>query len=280
MRAYLAEFLSDPKVVALPRWLWLPLLHLVILPTRSPKSAHKYAQIWTPEGSPLAVHTARQAKLLQHKTGWLVDYAMRYGEPSLKRFSEPSLVLPLYPQYSESATGSVLDLVRGQPAIRDFHDHPAYIEALAAVVGRHRKHPKLLMSFHGLPRRGGEEYERQCRATGNLLAGKLGLRDDEWLVSFQSRFGAARWLEPYTQPTLEALARAGIGEVDVFCPGFVSDCLETLEEIGITARQAFLALGGRDLNLIPCLNEAPEWIGAMAEIASGGGTRPYPAHAR
>ena len=269
MRTYLAEFLSDPKVVALPRWLWLPLLHLVVLPTRSPRSAHKYQQIWTAEGSPLAVHTARQARLLREKTGWPVEYAMRYGEPSLKKFSGSSLVLPLYPQYSESATGSVLALVRGRPAIRDFHDHPAYIDAVAAVVLRHRRHAKLVMSFHGLPKRGGEEYEAQCRRTGELLAKKLSLRTDEWMVTFQSRFGAAKWLEPYTQPTLEELARRGNPEVDIVCPGFVSDCLETIEELGITARQAFAAAGGRDLNLIPCLNEAPEWIAAMARIASG-----------
>jgi len=245
-----------------------------VLRTRPERSAEKYAQIWTAEGSPLAVHTARQAKLLG------ADYAMRYGEPSLRSALEknPALVLPLYPQYSESATGSVLAMVKGA-AVRDFHDHPAYIDALAAVVRRHRKHPRLLMSFHGLPKRGGEEYEGQCRATGNLLAEKLGLADDEWLVTFQSRFGAAEWLQPYTQPTLEALARAEIAEIDVFCPGFVSDCLETLEELGITARAAFLAAGGRDLNLIPCLNEAPEWIAALRRIASETPARPYTARA-
>jgi protoporphyrin/coproporphyrin ferrochelatase len=243
-----------------------------VLRTRPERSAEKYAQIWTAEGSPLAVHTARQAKLLG------ADYAMRYGEPTLRAAlaKKPSLVLPLYPQYSESATGTVLEQLNGVPAIRDFHDHPAYIDALAALVRRHRKHPKLLLSFHGLPKRGGEEYEQQCRATAHLLAGKLGLADDEWLVTFQSRFGAAKWLEPYTQPTLEALARAEIREVDVFCPGFVSDCLETLEEIGITAREAFLAAGGRELNLIPCLNEEPEWIAALAQIASKAAARPYP----
>ena len=262
MREYLREFLSDPKVVALPRWLWLPILNLFVLRTRPERSAEKYAQIWTPEGSPLAVHTARQARLLGAR------YAMRYGEPNLRSAltERPSLVLPLYPQYSESATGSVLELVKDTPAIRDFHDHPAYIDALAAVVRRHRKSALLVMSFHGLPRRSGEEYERQCRKTALLLSEALRLKD--WTVTFQSRFGAARWLEPYTQPTLEELARKGVKEVDIFCPGFVADCLETLEEIGITARRAFLAAGGRELNLIPCLNEAPEWIDAMAEIAS------------
>lgn len=269
MRTYLAEFLSDPKVVTLPRWLWLPILQLIVLRTRPRRSAEKYAQIWTPEGSPLAVHTARQAKLLREKTGWPVEYAMRYGEPSLKKFSGSSLVLPLYPQYSESATGSVLDLVQGRPAIRDFHDHPAYIDALAATVRRQRRSAMLVMSFHGLPKRGGEEYEAQCHNTGLLLARALNLKHGEWMVTFQSRFGAAEWLQPYTQPTLEGLARRGTTQVDVACPGFVSDCLETLEEIGITARDAFLAAGGKELNLIPCLNEAPEWIAALALIASG-----------
>ena len=261
-------------VVGLPRFLWLPLLHLVILPTRSPKSAHKYQQVWTPEGSPLKVHTERQAKLLG------ASYAMRYGEPNLRDALKktPSLVFPLYPQYSESATGTVLAMLPpGIKFVRDFHDHPAYIDALAAVV--RRKHRMLLLSFHGLPKRGGEEYERQCHTTARLLAEKLRLRKDEWLVTFQSRFGAAKWLEPYTQPTLEELARQGTAEVDVFCPGFVSDCLETLEELGITARQAFLAAGGRELNLIPCLNEAPEWIAAMARIASETAARPYQPHA-
>lgn len=269
MRSYLAEFLSDPLVVPLPRWLWLPVLHLVVLNTRPRRSAEKYAQIWMPEGSPLAVHTARQAKLLHEKTGRPVAYAMRYGQPSLEKFSEPSLILPLYPQYSASATGSVLALAAGRPAIRDFHDHPAYIEALAATVRPHRRGAMLVMSFHGLPKRASGVYENQCRVTARLLAERLGLGKTEWLVTFQSRFGAAEWLQPYTQPTLEDLARRGTTRVDVVCPGFVSDCLETLEEIGITAREAFLAAGGKELNLIPCLNEAPEWIDALARIAAG-----------
>ena len=271
MRAYLAEFLADPRVIPLPRWLWLPILHLVVLRTRPRKSAEKYAQIWTPEGSPLRVHTARQAELLGEKTGLQVEYAMRYGEPAiratLEKMPPDTLVVPLYPQYSDSATGTVLALAPDRKAIHDFHDHPAYIAALAALVRRHRKCAKLVMSFHGLPKRGGEEYERQCRRTAALLSKTLGLRDGEWLVTFQSRFGAAEWLQPYTQPTLEELARAGNPQVDVLCPGFVSDCLETLEELGITARDAFLAAGGKELNLMPCLNEAPEWIAALERIA-------------
>jgi len=271
----LKEFLSDPRVVALPRWLWLPVLNLFVLNTRPAKSAEKYAQIWTPEGSPLAVHTARQAKLLAQKTGLQVEYAMRYGEPSiasvLKKMPAPFVVVPLYPQYAESATGSVLAQIGDHPSIRHFHAHPGYLGALAANVRRywdaHGRGAMLVTSFHGLPKRGAGVYEAQCRNTARLLADELGLKEREWLITFQSRFGAARWLEPYTQPTLEKLAREGVGAVDVVCPGFVSDCLETLEEIGITARDAFLAAGGKELRLIPCLNESPEWIDALVQIA-------------
>jgi ferrochelatase len=252
-------------VVRLPRIVWLPLLYSVILPLRSPKSAEKYAQIWTPEGSPLAVHTRRQAELLG------ADYAMRYGEPSIRAALDrkPELVVPLYPQYSDSTTGSVIAALPGRMNfVRDFHAHPAYIEALAALVRRHRKHRMLVMSFHGVPKRGGEEYEAQCIATSELLSKSLNLKSGEWRTTFQSRFGFAEWLQPYTEPTLLALARSGVQNVDVVCPGFVSDCLETLEEIGITARKRFAEAGGEDLNLIPCLNESPEWIAALRRIAS------------
>ena len=248
--------------MGLPRFLWLPVLHGIVLRSRPEKSAEKYAQIWTPEGSPLAVHTRKQAELLG------ADYAMRYGDPSLEKAlkKKPDVVVPLYPQYSDSATGSVIDLIPpGIPFVRDFHAHPAYIEALAAQVRRHRRCELLVMSFHGLPRRGAAEYERQCLATANLLAQKLDLK--EFKVAFQSRFGFAPWLQPYTEATLVELARSGRAEVDVFCPGFVSDCLETLEEIGITARRRYSEAGGRELNLIPCLNEAPEWIDALRRIS-------------
>lgn len=285
MRRYLAEFLSDPRVVPLPRMLWLPVLYGFVLNSRPRTSARKYAAIWTPDGSPLAIHTARQTQLLRSSLKeFRVEYAMRYGEPSVAsglqklRSCESITVLPLYPQYSDSATGSVIDAVKGQyPVLEDFHDHPAYIAALSSSVNdywaKHGRGRKLLMSFHGLPKKGAGVYEQQCLATAGLLAEKLGLEESAWQATFQSRFGFADWLQPYTQPTLEALARDGVSEVDVFCPGFVSDCLETLEEIGITAKEAFLAAGGKELRLIPCLNEAPEWIGALAEIA----TRPFPA---
>ena len=263
MKAYLAEFLADPMVVRLPRFVWLPILHGIVLRTRPKKSAEKYAQIWTPEGSPLALHTRKQAELLG------ADHAMRYGQPSLAAalLRKPDVVVPLYPQYSDSATGSVIACLPGRTAfVRDFHAHPAYIEALAAQVRRHGRNEMLVMSFHGLPKRGAEEYEAQCHATARLLAEKLGRT--AWQVTFQSRFGFAEWLQPYTERTLVELARSGRGELDVFCPGFVSDCLETLEEIGITARERFVQAGGRDLNLIPCLNESPEWIEALRRIAS------------
>jgi ferrochelatase len=225
------------------------------------------------------VHTAKQAQLLKSRLGVPVEHAMRYGEPGIapafERLKQCDVtVIPLYPQYSESATESVADkLPPGVRMIREFHAHPAYIAALAANVRRHwqthGRGPLLLMSFHGLPKRGGELYQKQCIATATLLAEKLELKQKDWRVTFQSRFGYAEWLQPYTQPSLEALARAGCERVDVVCPGFVADCLETLEEIGIMARRAFLAAGGKQLNVLPCLNEAPEWIDALAAIVNG-----------
>jgi ferrochelatase len=275
VRAYLAEFLADPRVVALPRWLWLPILHGIVLRKRPAMAAEKYRQIWLPEGSPLAVHTRRQAELLFERLNTTVAYAMRYGEPSIAstyaRLEDP-LVIPLYPQYSVSTTESVVDcLPPGARMVREFYNHPAYIAALAANLRRywaeHGRGEMLLMSFHGLPERGAEVYERQCLATAALLAKELTLTHEETRVTFQSRFGYAKWLEPYTQPTLEELARRGTRRVDIVCPGFVADCLETLEEIGITARAAFLQAGGERLGMVPCLNESPEWIEALADIS-------------
>lgn len=279
VRRYLAEFLSDPRVVELPRLIWLPILYGIVLRTRPAKSAQKYRLVWTAEGSPLAFHTARQAALLRtHLRSVQVEYAMRYGEPRissvLENMQDP-VVVPLYPQYSNSTTGSVLDLLpKDVDAVRDFHDHPAYIDALAASVRKHwtthGKSAKLVMSFHGLPQRSvdrGDPYEKHCLNTARLLAQRLALSSSEFAVTFQSRFGAAKWLQPYTQPTLIVLARSGTCRVDVICPGFVCDCLETLEEIGITAKAAFITAGGREFHLIPCLNESPEWIAALARIA-------------
>jgi len=279
VRNYLAEFLSDPRVVELPRFVWLPILHGIVLRRRPKRSAAKYASIWTPEGSPLAVHTARQAQLLRASLpGMQVEHAMRYGEPSiaaaLKKLPANPLVLPLYPQYSRATTESVRDrLPTGTRMIESFHDDRRYIAALAQSVQRHwesRGRAELfIMSFHGLPQRSvehGDPYEKQCRETARLLGAALGLADAQWKLTFQSRFGAAKWLEPYTLPTLVELAKSGLRKVDVVCPGFISDCLETLEEIGIEARRAFLAAGGTEFSLIPCLNESSEWIDAMARI--------------
>jgi ferrochelatase len=300
VKRYLAEFLGDPRVVELPRLLWLPILHGIILRTRPAKSAAKYATIWTAEGSPLKVHTERQAKLLKGLLGerghripgdLLIDWAMRYGNPSipsvLDRLAAEGvteiLVLPLYPQFAGSTTASTQDAVAawlaGQkqpPAIRWVKDYPAdpgYIGALAASIREHwlahGRSEKLVMSFHGIPQRSvdrGDPYADQCHATAQALAAALGLSPDQWLATFQSRFGAAQWLQPYTQPTLEALARDGLKRVDVLCPGFPADCLETLEEISMECREAFLHAGGETFHYIPCLNERPDWIAALADL--------------
>ena len=282
MRRYLAEFLSDPRVVQLPRLLWLPILHGIVLRTRPAKSAKKYASIWMPEGSPLAVHTIRQVQLLRSVLPECrIEYSMRYGSPAiaggLKKLSDCKniVVVPLYPQFSRSTTESLRDVLpAGTRMIEQFYDHPAYIDALAAGVQRHwAAHGKalLVMSFHGLPKRAvdqGDPYQKQCLATAKILAGVLRVAPADYRVTFQSRFGAAEWLQPYTAPTLMDLPGKGVTRVDVVCPGFVSDCLETLEEIGIEGRQAFVAAGGREFHVLPCLNEAPEWIRALGDIAS------------
>jgi ferrochelatase len=275
VRAYLAEFLADPRVVELPRWLWLPLLHGVVLRRRPAQSAAKYAKVWTSEGSPLAVHTARQAQLLREASGLPIEYAMRYGEPgiasALRRLPGKVRVVPLYPQYARSTTESVRDVVGSEVAfVEQFHDHPGYIAALAALV---QDLPDVLvMSFHGLPQRAverGDPYRDQCQRTAALLAKELGLQPGQYRVTFQSRFGPARWLQPYTSAVLAELGAARTRRVDVLCPGFVADCLETLEEIAIEGREIFLDAGGGEFRALPCLNESPCWIAALADIALG-----------
>lgn len=297
LRRYLAEFLADPRVVEVPRPIWWLILHGYILRVRPARSAAKYRSIWTDEGSPLALWTRRQAAALQTALsarghGLIVREAMRYGQPAigdvldgLRRDGVTRvLVLPMYPQYAAATTASVGDAVmlwalraRRQPEFRfaaDHHDDSGYIAALAGSVREHwdahGRPDKLLLSFHGLPRRSldlGDPYHCHCRKTARLLAEALDLRADEVLVTFQSRLGRARWLEPYTEPTLRELARQGIKRVDVLCPGFVADCLETLEEIDQEARQAFLEAGGEVFHYIPCLNERADWIDALAGIA-------------
>ena len=296
LRRYLAEFLSDPRVVEIPKVLWWMILHGVILRVRPAKSALKYAAIWTPEGSPLAVWTAKQARLLLGYLGQaghpvLVRHAMRYGQPGIAAEMDALraegatrvLVLPLYPQYSAATSASVFDAVaawgqrsRWVPELRfvqQYHDDPGYIAALAARVRAHwqmhGRAERLVLSFHGVPHRSlmlGDPYHCQCHKTARLLAEHLGLASEEMLVTFQSRFGKAKWLEPYTEPTLVALAAQGIRRVDVMCPGFLADCLETLEEIAQEANAAFIRAGGQQFHYIPCLNDDPVWIEALVAI--------------
>ena len=299
VRRYLAEFLQDPRVVEVPRAVWLPILYGLILPFRPAKSAAKYASIWTKDGSPLRLWTEKQARLLQ---GWLgenghqvkVRYAMRYGNPSIASQLDALkaegatriLILSAYPQYSGTTTASVIDSVnawvsraRHVPELRfanRYHDDRGYLAALAGRIQRywseHGKPDHFVMSFHGVPQRTlqlGDPYHCECQKTGRLLAGWLSLQPGEYTVSFQSRFGKARWLQPYTEPTLKALGRKGAKRVDVACPGFTSDCLETLEEIAQEGRDAFLLAGGKVFHYIPCLNDDPAWIGALGSIAAG-----------
>jgi len=299
LRRYLKEFLSDPRVVEIPRPLWWLILNGIILRTRPRKSAEKYAAIWGSDGSPLRMHTEKQATLLRGylgeriKSPHVVEWAMRYGSPSIESVMaqlrgagcDRILVLPLYPQYAASTTASVYDAVfasigkmRNVPAIRfvkHFHDHPAYISALATQLHRYwmenGKPDKLILSFHGVPRFSldrGDPYHCECHKTARLLVGELGIEPEMVITTFQSRFGRAEWLKPYTIDTMKRLGKAKTRRVDVFCPGFVSDCLETLEEIGMENKAVFLKAGGKEFHHIPCLNESHEWIQALARIAA------------
>ena len=300
VRRYLRQFLSDPRVIEIPRAVWIPLLHGIVLNARPKQSARRYARIWTTDGSPLQVHTERHARMLaeylrlQIDSPHVVDYAMRYGEPSIPHTlarlrsegCERILVLPLYPQYAASTTASTFDevagylrKVRNTPEIRlvkHFNDHPAYIGALAALVREHWREwgnpDRLIMSFHGLPQFSltrGDPYHCECQKTARLLAEELRLGDSQWQITFQSRLGRLEWLKPYTASTLAELGGKGVRRVDLICPGFVSDCLETLEEIGIEGREIFLGAGGKEFHLLPCLNESGDWIRALAAIARG-----------
>ena len=297
LRRYLKEFLSDHRVVEIPKLVWWFILNGIILRVRPKQSAAKYATVWTDEGSPLKVWTDKQAALLQGYLGErgyrvIVRPAMRYGSPAIASVLDELkqagatrvLVLPLYPQYSGPTTASVCDAVyvwgqrvRRLPELRfvnEYHDDPAYIDALAKRVRDHWQQSgrpdRLVMTFHGVPRRTlllGDPYHCQCQKTARLLGEKLGLRKDEMVVTFQSRFGKAEWLQPYTEPTLVALAAQGVKRVDIMCPGFTSDCLETLEEIAQEARDAFIGAGGQEFNYLPCLNDQHEWMLALTGIA-------------
>ena len=294
VRPYLREFLSDARVVELPQWLWQPILQGPVLTLRPKKSAHGYEKVWLPEGSPLAVFTERQAAALAQKLPKhiIVRHAMTYGEPSVPRtLAELKaqgvgrlLVLPLYPQYAASSSAAALDKVfavlqqqRNQMSVRTisrFYDDAGYIKAMKqhieAYWAAHGRSRKLMLSFHGIPQPGhdqGDPYPEECRHTAKLLAAALGLAEADYLVSFQSRFGKAKWVGPSTQDLFDSLPKQGTTTLDVFCPGFAADCLETMEEIAIAGREQFHAAGGEQFHYIPCLNDNPAWIDALAALA-------------
>ncbi len=299
VRTYLKEFLSDPYVVEIPRLPWWIILNCFILPKRGKESAARYAAVWTKEGSPLRFHTEKQMKLVRgylgerKRTDVMVDYAMRYGEPSIKSqlsvFKEKNvnrvLLLPLYPQYARSSTATAIDAAKAalgnlnfQPQLRTrehFYDAPGYIEALANSVREFRtrsagRPDKLVMSFHGVPQYTidrGEPYQQHCLQTGQLLAAALNLAEHEYQICFQSRFGRAKWIQPYTTDVLTELGKQKTSRIDVICPGFVSDCLETLEEIALEGKQIFKEAGGGEFNYIPCLNERHDWLQTLTNLA-------------
>lgn len=297
VRRYLAEFLWDRRVVELPRPLWWLILHGVILRIRPRRSAKAYRKIWSDQGSPLVAITRNQARALEQKLrdqcrgNIIVDIAMRYGNPSVssslralhKAGARRLLILPMYPQYSATTTASVFDAVTNElqhwrwlPDLRfinHYHDHPKYIDALAHSIQNHwQKHPraqKLLFSFHGIPQRyfdKGDPYFCHCQKTARLVAEKLELAHNDYMVVFQSRFGKEPWLQPYCDKTLEQLAADGTRSVDIICPGFAADCLETLEEINMQNRELFLAAGGEDYRYIPALNDKSEHIDALCDV--------------
>lgn len=292
VRHYLAEFLSDRRVVDLPRVLWWLILHGVILRTRPTKVAKLYKKIWTDSGSPLLKISEQQRQLLEDSLSnndkIQVEVGMRYGSPSINsallklKTAEKIIVLPLFPQYSSATTASTFDAVFNSvqqwqhipelQLISDYHDNSDYIDALAKSIQTHRnKHnsKKLLISFHGLPKRYvelGDPYSVQCQHTANLLAQKLKLNSDQWQIMYQSRFGKEEWLTPYADELIVELAESGIDSIDVVCPGFAVDCLETLEEINQQYRELFIAHGGKEFNYIPALNDSTEHIDVMRNI--------------
>ncbi len=297
LRRYLGEFLADPRVVEVPRVIWWFVLHGFILRTRPKRSAAAYKKIWTESGSPLLTISKRQAAGIQkyldeHTTDkFHVKLAMRYGKPSiqsgLKKLQQANakkiILMPLYPQYSASTTASTFDAVvdvlktwRDIPElhlVKHYHDMPDYIDALAESINEHWQQnyraEKLLFSFHGIPKAyfdAGDPYYCECRKTARLVAEKLNLNEEEWILTFQSRFGPKEWLKPYTDVTLKELASTGTKNVYIICPGFSADCLETLEEINIRYRDLFLQAGGEKFTYIPALNDRPSHIHALANI--------------
>lgn len=293
VRRYLAQFLHDYRVVETSRWLWCPLLHFVILPLRCAPVARKYARIWTEQGSPLLAHSQALAAQLQVQLPeFEVRVAMRYGNPGVPAVlrelqaagMQRLLVLPLYPQYSASTVASVHDAVLAELAgwrrlpelrlVNDYHLDETWLDALAASVQNHwdlhGRGERLLLSLHGIPQRmvdAGDPYARQCAAGARALAQRLQLDASSCLLTFQSRFGREAWLQPYTSQTLQALAREGVRTVDVLCPGFAVDCLETLEEIAIENAELFREAGGEALRYIPALNAGPGNVATLAKLA-------------
>lgn len=296
IRRYLREFLLDPRVVEIPKLLWWPILNGPVLTFRPGKLVDRYAGIWLEEGSPLLVHTCRQAqgaaqRLREKGYSVVVEVGMRYGNPSLEHAwkklldqgCERIFTVMLYPQYAASTTATAVDAItrlasreRNQPEMRfikQFADFEPYIEAMAQKVEtswvQDGRPECLVMSFHGLPKRSvelGDPYEKDCYVTAHALAKRLGLAQENYRVTFQSRFGPSQWLEPYTEPTLIEMAKSGVSSVDVICPGFLADCLETVEEIAIECRDAFLNAGGKQFRFIPCLNDDPLWVEGLTAL--------------
>jgi len=293
VKLYLREFLSDPRVIEIPQLVWQPILRGIILNTRPKKSAHAYKQVWMEEGSPLAVHTERQARALEGAFGpdVIVDHAMRYGRPAISgridalkaAGCERILIAPLYPQYCAATTATALDeafrhlrKMRWMPAVRTlppYHDDPRYIAALkesveASLAALDFEPQAILASFHGMPQRTlalGDPYHCHCRKTARLLAEAMG-RD--LLVAFQSRFGRAKWLEPATDKVLTELPAKGVAKLAIVAPGFAADCLETLEELAIRGRDTFLAAGGSDFAYLPCLNDGAPGLAMLRALIS------------
>jgi ferrochelatase len=297
VRRFLKQFLSDPRVIEYPRWLWWLILNGIILRIRPSRSAEAYQKIWTDDGSPLMLFSKEIAAGMQdafneRMPGSVnVELAMSYGDPSvnaaidrlLAKGARRLIILPMYPQYSGTTTASVIDAVarkfnrlRWVPETRfinQYHDEPGYIEALAASVrefwAQNGRGEQLMFSFHGVPRQtllDGDPYHCQCRKTARLVAESLGLGDDEWLLSFQSRVGREEWLKPYTDETVTKLGKQGAGRLDVICPGFSTDCLETLEEIAMQNAELFVESGGGSLHYIPALNARKDHVGFLTDL--------------
>ncbi len=293
VKQFLSQFLHDKRVVDLSRWLWCPILHGIILPSRSPKVAKLYQSIWMDQGSPLMVYSKRQQEKLQQQLSLPVELGMTYGQPSLESGVQALceqgvtaiIILPLYPQYSATTTAAVFDglaqVMKQQVVIpelmfiQEYHDHPLYIRALADKVreswARNGRGDKLVCSYHGIPKRyadNGDIYPAQCTQTTRLLAQELGLTNNQIMMTYQSQFGKEEWLQPYTDQTMAQLPKQGVKRLDIICPAFSVDCLETLEEIAGENQRIFLEAGGEAFHYVPCLNDSDAHIAMMAELVN------------